>query len=84
MNCSNAVKIVNIKSLSEIKDSPDGTVFELLHVGREWGDDWGKKVNVMKCQNKLFYFTDYIDIDEIDDIDYEVLVAETKIFPQYK
>ena len=59
----------------QIKDCPDGTLFKLFYSGNFWDDDFGKAVDVVKIGKRLYRYTDFFEINEIDEPDYETEVA---------
>jgi len=55
---------------------PDGTILKIFYSGSEWDDDFGKAFDVVKIGNKLYHFTEFDNIDDIDITDgYEIEAA---------
>ena len=59
----------------QVKALPDGTVLKVFLSGEFWQDDFGKVCNVIKMNDKLYEFNNYFDIDDIDDVDFQIIVA---------
>ena len=65
---------------NQIKNLPDGTELKLFYSGSEWGEDFAKVFNVVKFNNRLYYFTEFENIDDIDHTDgYEIEAAIKEI-----
>ena len=59
-----------------VKALPDGTILKIFYSGSEWDDDFGKTFDVVKIGNKLYHFTEFDNIDDIDITDgYEIEAA---------
>lgn len=59
----------------QIKALPNGSIVTLFYSGNDWKEDFGKVFTAMKKENRLYHITGFDDIDEIDDRDYEIIVA---------
>ena len=61
---------------NQIKNLPDGTIIKLFYSGSKWNNDFGKVYNVIKAGDKLYHFTEFDAIDDIDALDgYEIEAA---------
>lgn len=63
----------------EIKNFPDGTKFKVFLSGGYWEDEFGKVMNVIKFNNRLYNIGDFFDIDDInhkDGYEFEVAINE--------
>lgn len=59
----------------QIKRMPNGSIFKIFYSGNDWEEDFGKVFTVIKRGNRLYHTTCFDEIDEIDDRDYEIIVA---------
>jgi len=64
----------------QIKHLPTGTKLKVFYSGSEWGENFGKVFNVIKVGNTLYHYTEFNNIDEINDSDgYEIEAAIKEI-----
>ena len=62
---------------NQIKELPDGTELKVFYSGSMWEEDFGKVFNVIKVKNKLYHYTSFDNIDDIDGSDgYEIEAAK--------
>lgn len=63
----------------QVEDLKDGTVLTIFLSGREWDEDFGKAVKVIKVDNRLIKYDVYCnvcDIDSGDSLDVQAAIKE--------
>ena len=73
--------IADIKDFTtqkDMEDYPDGTIFKIFLVGKQWNNKWDKELDAIKYNNTLYFFNGWLNIEGIDDPGYEVIAAEVK------
>ena len=71
--------ITNIKNFTtqkDIEDYPDGTIFKVFLVGKQWNDKWDKELDAIKYKDALYFFNGWLNIEDIDDPGYEVIATK--------
>lgn len=63
----------------QVNNLEDGTVLTIFLSGREWDEDFGKAVKVIKVDNRLIKYDVYCnvcDIDSGDSLDVQAAIKE--------
>lgn len=63
----------------QVEDLKDGTVLTIFLSGREWDEDFGKAVKVIKVDNRLIKYDvicNICDIDSDDSLDIQAAIKE--------
>lgn len=60
----------------QVNDLPNGTIVKLFYSGSEWDEYFGKVFNAIKINDRLYHFTEFTDIDDLNGYDgYEIEAA---------
>ena len=51
----------------QVNDLPNGNILKIFYSGSEWDEDFGKVFDVIKVNDRLYHFTEFNDIDDLND-----------------
>ena len=66
-----------ILTKKQVEGLPDGTILRVFMAGNYWEEDFGKVKKVIKLKDRLYNFSDFFNINELDDDDpgWDIVVA---------